>query len=463
MSQQALKRFLNNLDKQLKNSSDAYRSATANKKDHSFELTERAIEKSLEEALKYSDNLADLSVKDVKHILSLTKPGIQKFIESVKNNFVSLKAGSRVKDLTVKILISTPTRLVVDLTVPEKNESDIFNTVIRGNYTVELNDFYQKFLNILQQFTGQDKILFTNEKGKTSAAEAQNVFNLEHSLESSNVKKFVEESAHKAFSSLSKADQVLLQKDSSLLDNTGILLGIDRLIDVSLEGPQSIAVFLGSSILNRLESIEERKIVSQIQRDLKSLLISSNIPNLSGSDTVEQIETKRVIKKLKSSLEKGKSKKIKVNFESTKVKGKPKTTESIKAGGTVTKGRAKAKSSLKKKRVNKIKPKNTLPNLQMLIGVINQQLPRTVAKNMGDPRLNYKTGRFASSVEVTDITTTAKGFPSIGYTYDKFPYQTFEPGYRQGSVDRDPRKLIDTSIREIAAQFAIGRFYTRRV
>jgi hypothetical protein len=98
-----------------------------------------------------------------------------------------------------------------------------------------------------------------------------------------------------------------------------------------------------------------------------------------------------------------------------------------------------------------------------LIGVLNQQLPRTIAKNMGDPRLNYRTGRFASSVQVTDIATTAKGFPSIGYTYDKFPYQTFEPGYRQGSVERDPRKLIDASIREIATQFAIGRFYTRRV
>ena len=29
--------------------------------------------------------------------------------------------------------------------------------------------------------------------------------------------------------------------------------------------------------------------------------------------------------------------------------------------------------------------------------------------------------------------------------------------------ERDPRKLIERSIREIAAQFAIGRFYTRRV
>ena len=61
------------------------------------------------------------------------------------------------------------------------------------------------------------------------------------------------------------------------------------------------------------------------------------------------------------------------------------------------------------------------------------------------------------------LVTTRKGFPSIGYTYQKNPYQTFELGQNQGSPDYDPRKLIDASIREIAAQFAIGRFYTRRV
>ena len=85
---------------------------------------------------------------------------------------------------------------------------------------------------------------------------------------------------------------------------------------------------------------------------------------------------------------------------------------------------------------------------------------------MQSPRLNYQTGRFASSVKVTDISTTGGGFPSIGYTYQKDPYQVFEVGAGRSpwaNVDRDPRKLIDTSIREIAAQMAIGRFYTRRV
>ena len=97
-----------------------------------------------------------------------------------------------------------------------------------------------------------------------------------------------------------------------------------------------------------------------------------------------------------------------------------------------------------------------------MLGVFNSQLQRVVAKNMVPPRLQYQTGRLADSVRVTDITKTNKGFPSIGYTYEKRPYQVFEVGYKQGSPEYDPRKLIDFSIREIATQFAMGRFYTRR-
>lgn len=102
-------------------------------------------------------------------------------------------------------------------------------------------------------------------------------------------------------------------------------------------------------------------------------------------------------------------------------------------------------------------------NLNALKAQINARLSMTVIKNMGTPALENRTGRFARSVQVTDVTQTSKGFPSIGYTYQKYPYQTFEPGFKQGSTQRDPRTLIDRSIREIASELLVGRFYTRRV
>ena len=124
---------------------------------------------------------------------------------------------------------------------------------------------------------------------------------------------------------------------------------------------------------------------------------------------------------------------------------------------------------LKTKRNRKIRPKAPVEGNQQsaaslplhLIGLINKQLPRTLERNMGPPRLTSQTGRFADSVRLTDMVATSQGFPSIGYTYQKDPYQVFEKG-DPFDPQYDPRILIDQSIREIAAQFAIGRFYTRR-
>ena len=61
---------------------------------------------------------------------------------------------------------------------------------------------------------------------------------------------------------------------------------------------------------------------------------------------------------------------------------------------------------------------------------------------------------------------TPKGFPSVGYTYQRDPYQVFEEGMGSppwANGNRDPRDLIDKSVREIAATMALGRFYTRRI
>ena len=109
-------------------------------------------------------------------------------------------------------------------------------------------------------------------------------------------------------------------------------------------------------------------------------------------------------------------------------------------------------------------PQRSGVNITAIMGMLNQKLPQQVADNMGAPRLENVTGRFAQSVRVTDIMRTPQGFPSIGYTYAKEPYQVYEStsGTRFSDPIRDPRPLIDVSIRELVAQFGLGRLYTRR-
>ena len=116
-------------------------------------------------------------------------------------------------------------------------------------------------------------------------------------------------------------------------------------------------------------------------------------------------------------------------------------------------------SAMKSKKTRSVSPFS-------YVAMINKTLSRVIRKNMRPPALQNQTGGFANSVRVQDVNTTREGYLSFGYTYQKDPYQVFEVGKGVepwSTSQRDPRKLIDKSIREVAAELALGRFYTRRV
>ena len=225
---------------------------------------------------------------------------------------------------------------------------------------------------------------------------------------------------------------------------------------------QEVHVELEASSVNRSRADIDKETADAIQGALKKLQEKIDWPTDEGSDSPVDVATKKVINlladgknikkekiNLKKSSGKSKTKKRKISRPKRNFKDKTKVVLGAKAAAGARGSRAKSEGT-------------NIP-IQQLIGILNQKLPNTVLRNMGPPRLTNQTGRFARSTRVTEITKTGQGFPSIGYTYERNPYQTFEVGNRQGSQDYDPRKLIDTSIRELAAQFAIGRFYTRRV
>ena len=138
------------------------------------------------------------------------------------------------------------------------------------------------------------------------------------------------------------------------------------------------------------------------------------------------------------------SKKIKTNL--TKLK------EVSKKDKAATKNTG-VKKLTDRSSANIIEANYSLASLQLLI---NTHLQDVISANMGDGSrrniLNYRTGRFAASAKVESMSQSREGMITAFYSYMKNPYQTFEPGYRQGSPKtRDPKLLIAGSIREIAA------------
>jgi hypothetical protein len=94
-------------------------------------------------------------------------------------------------------------------------------------------------------------------------------------------------------------------------------------------------------------------------------------------------------------------------------------------------------------------------SLNRMLPMLNERLPEYVRANMGrNGRLVNRTGRFAESTEIVDLGDGS----TITYSYMKSPYQVFE-----GDRTRDPRPLIEESIRELAAGIIRTKFNLRRV
>jgi len=153
--------------------------------------------------------------------------------------------------------------------------------------------------------------------------------------------------------------------------------------------------------------------------------------------------------------------------------------DGVIAGGKKSRKKFESKNSLentsKTPKVKKPKAKRPLPlrdvkgrftSAASIQQLLQAQIAEQVKDNMGlGGALVNRTGRFAESVTITNVTQTRQGSLTTFYNYMKYPYQTFERGFKQGSTRRDPRLLIHKSIREIAQKLVHNKLNikTRRV
>jgi hypothetical protein len=446
MSKARLQTFLTRLQKELERDSDEYRRATTNRKYTTFTYKSSTIRKVLRVLLDNASNLdGPDSTAQVEAAVKSITPLLRTLTKNLRTKFSALQA--RNKDNIRYRDIRGGLEVVVFKT---KGNRDNFALVQRA-YKDELDTFYTGFLEVLQSDIIRPSN--TSESGSVNVGTAGQAFNLEHLKGKSNIQDFMNDSIFRALKKVYDDTKVSDELQRELKN-----LGFENLLKIVKNAENgTVELFLGSQILNALESKKEKALKFKLEKTLKQAIEKLGPEELEGSDSLETGVKKKYTKAIMKPFKKVKG--AKVTTEDTKIKeGSP---VSLKRKVTATK--VVASRSLKKKRVRSSRAGagSQVSNFKLL-GAINANLSKTVQKNMGSPALNYRTGRFAESVRLTDISTTQRGFPSIGYTYQRFPYQTFEVGGAQGTQARDPRKLIDRSIREVAAQLALGRFYTRR-
>lgn len=452
MSKASQIQVLEDLIDALNANSDAWRKDTADKRVHNFTARYSDIKQAIVDRLTLPEPRGPaMTRKEVEEMMSVG--GLDTAIRLALSNIRQALKSYTGKDVKISFAAGNNQNSVRAVIHGEPANSTNLYGVIYRQYKDELEILATKVSEGASNFTGKE-VSFLSRK----------FFNLSHADREGALESYLREAVQASVDAVnSTARQKMSLNEIIRVINTDENF-IDIIRDTSAE---EMNVFVGSRVQNAIDGTISRDKAKRLkewaQDTLKELRKkgSNYFLNISGSDSFSEIKQKQSVKAVVDAFKDIPSVTIKLDID-TKIKhSKTKVSGSKKAN--IQQKRIATPKVKQKSRKRQTKTGTQSP--VRLIPLINAKLPETVAKNMGAPRLENRTGRFASSPRVLDAQITEKGFVSFGYTYEKNPYSVFErtSGSRFADANRDPRDLIDLSIREIAQQLMAGRFYTRRL
>lgn len=476
MSKRQLKKELTQLLERLKKNSDEYRKLVSNKKAHYINFKESELRQQI-----YRSLINVAGYKNVREIPEGMKAVVNEGVKDMFDKFVAGVRDSKNKLQKYQVVDDSPIKggkgyrtfsfiFSARADLNESSTEDVFKTFKRfkqdaqRDFIVKLNTQLKaegRLMKEMKRDKETKQMVFT---GKMVDAEfgKNNFLDVGHVGESAVARQRNAMVQDTLLDISSRGNHPALTAFLKQLEGSVALIADKKSVAKTMGGREVVDIKFESAGDNRGEDLSmyddlnkdlEKAILQLIGEDKDGVMFTSM-----SSDYIENIE--------EGVLHRFAEMPGKKNFKQKKPKPRKKGPVSVEAGKM--KG-VKGRGFKDKSKAGKIKPgaqpeENRESPINLMV-LINSKLPQTVLRNMGAPRLENQTGRFASSVRVTDASRTAQGFPSIGYTYQRQPYGVFEAssGSRFASVDRDPRTLIDASIREIAAQLVTGRLYTRRV
>ena len=240
--------------------------------------------------------------------------------------------------------------------------------------------------------------------------------------------------------------------------NFSVLISMEKAYNLSLSGQETKAA---DALIKKFFDKTRKSLFDNWKKTLaSSKAIEYIVSRLRFSPTIAE----DIAEQIHSALQGKKSKKSPV---STTVNTKTKETP------VLAKFKTNIKTSNQKVSVNpgtvSTKKRKAAPTLQRSVtnlqNLLNNLLVTKIKENMGTGSrrdiLNLRSGRFAESVKVNNISSSRAGMISVFYSYMKNPYATFsQGGLQQYPRSRDPKLLISRSIRELAAQQMITKLRT---
>jgi len=249
---------------------------------------------------------------------------------------------------------------------------------------------------------------------------------------------------------------------------TSIVKGQKEIIIKIAQGGQKHQDFMkhadNPNVTNVIDAIEDKLLNSRLGLTNKDYEASKSMSKITEDAVVAQVVKHFTTKSGKPDMRYKVNKQAALNnakYSREKDSGKL----NLFTAGKITRGRTKsAKQSRRKVATSKrsVGGLGTQQNPIALKELINQALPEAMLLKMQPPALRNRTGRFRQSAEVTNVVMGPRGGTQIDYTYMRDPYETFEPGGKMGSRNRDPRKLIGGTVREIATQITGNKFIRTR-
>jgi len=448
MSRKALIKTLELLEKKIEKSSQAFRNLVSDKKAHSIKIDSQDLKEQVKNELLSREGFDKLP----DTIMKIIDEEVPQMVATLYNQMrpENFNQNLRRAYITSDLIGNNKSFIVLLATKSETSNRSVFA------YFRRLKQVAQRPL--IKRLNSQIKKLNSGNKSVQRDEIKSSAFldiGHEESSAVSKQRKRIIEQALWDFQPASKEASAFIatladEVSFNITKNPGEPIDV---IDISLE----------SKALNRgVQAKAEKEAAGQLNKALLEAvtkLEGKYWANAEGSDSKVQRMQKSVLNEF--SQDKFRSKNVRSNIKNNKI------NKTSKASSKKRKVRGKKQPTVQDdKRVILESFQERNQDLLSLQALLNAKLPTEIRKNMGYPRLENRTGRFADSVRVTDISRTRKGFPSIGYTYQRQPYQVFEQGAGKApwsNERRDPRSLINTTIREIASEILIGRFFTRRI